>query len=653
MDTRKNRRNGWDSVINAYMNKLPGNWPYTAVVTDPRIRTTILEKTARLLNTKLKGRLVPREGGDVIKAKINNALLDFQWDQAVEGGSMIEKIAQMDQIARLFGSAFAMPYWKYDYKTSKGETEVFFEGNEFKVIDPRDIFVDPTCLHVRSANWVQIREFTDLMTIQIEHERAGENSRWKNLNALKKALEEDRYGNRRDSEYYSQVKSNRGLEDRMGTDPAFPTFEMVTEWRRDRRVMFAPKYGIKLKDEPNPYEHMKIPVVQLRYYPIPDDVWGESEVEGVMPIQRAINAILCGFIDEMNLKMRPPLKIAASGVRMETIEYGPQARWIMNNPATDVIEMAGGGDSVRNFNSSYSALVAAFNTAMGETSLGVSNVGNFQKDKTATEVRKLENQQNHRDQYNQLYLSQMLKDTMMMWLTNNKQFLLSDPDKHQYILRIVGKEKIKRFAKALPSEDYIPAEAMRAISEYIIENPKASNREIDVMAQSLTIPESAVVANPEETDPAKYDIKPKFEVDDDGDTGVLYIEPEDLEGVYDYIPDVESMAAGANQEMQKAKQEALETVLNPAVQQMLQLQGETVKLKELLVDRLEDAGYADAAGLFESIQGGLNENVQGGPQASPASQAGGSIPGVQDIPGGSAPVPSPTLGGGLPQTPGI
>ena len=105
-DTRRTRKNGWNDITDAYWGKLPSDWPYTSIVVDPRIRTSLIEKNARLLNSKLRGRLVPREGGDVLKARINNALLDFQWDSANDGGSMLGKWAAMDIDTRLYASKF-------------------------------------------------------------------------------------------------------------------------------------------------------------------------------------------------------------------------------------------------------------------------------------------------------------------------------------------------------------------------------------------------------------------------------------------------------------------------------------------------------------------------------------------------------------------
>jgi hypothetical protein len=133
MEQRKLRKNGWDDIIRAYYGKLPNNWPYLSKIVDPVIRTALMEKTSRLFNGKLRGTVVPRESGDNVKAKIINSILDYYWDNAQLGGSMLEKWALMDTYTRLFGAAFALCYWR---KTDD------YDGVEFKVLDNRDVFVD-------------------------------------------------------------------------------------------------------------------------------------------------------------------------------------------------------------------------------------------------------------------------------------------------------------------------------------------------------------------------------------------------------------------------------------------------------------------------------------------------------------------------------
>ena len=615
MDTRRTRKNGWNDVINAYMSKLPKNWPYTAVVTDPRIRTTILEKTARLLNSKLQGRLIPREGGDVVKARINNAILDFQWDNANEGGSMVEKIALSDQVSRVYGAAFTMVYWD----TKK-------EANEIKVCDPRDIFIDPSATHIRNAKWVQYREYTTLDKLEDRGYDVGK------IRKLLKNPNPSIYQNsdQRANNYVSQVLSNRGLEDRVGQDLSNPVVEHITEVTPDTVTCFVPRYGEIVHTGKNPYDHKMINFAQLRYYPLGDDIYGESEVESVIPLQRAINAVLCGFIDEMNLSMRPPLKLISGQYVKSSIEYGPGAQWILTEHGAAEEAVIGTG-AIQNFNATYPALIAAFNTAMGDQSLGTSAVsGQFGK-KTATEVASLERQQNSRDQYNQLYLSEFLKDIMMMWVSNNKQYLFDDPEKKYIIYKIIGKENVRAFQSMMLDERDIPDQAMMEIQQTIEANPEAVTPEMMTeVAMDSAIPTNPIVTNPEEENPELYDVKSKLDVKTNGEEADLYVTPDDMQGVYDYVPDVKSMSAGAGIMQQQAQDKFMERVLNPQVSMMLQTQGEVANIKEILIADAENAGYKDAERLFQPAQQQAG-NVQGGQPGTIPGQMPLGTPGMQGM----------------------
>jgi hypothetical protein len=526
MDTRRTRKNGWNEVITSYMGKLPANWPFLAVVTDPRLRTAITEKNARLINGKLRGRLVPRNSGSVVKAKIQNALLDFQWDYANEGGSMIEKAALADQYARLFGAAWGLTYWD----TRK-------DSNELKIIDPRDIGWDGGATHPKNARWCQVREWTTWDKLE---------DRGYNVKSLKKKSENNEIGNQwRSTAYESIVKGNRGLVDRVGEvdDPDNPIVEVVTEWtygnaeKPGRMIIFLPRLAEILEDIENPYKHGEIPISMLRYHSLIDDIYGETDAEYVLPLARAINATLCGFIDEMTITMRPPLKISSSGVRTETIEYGPGAQWIMDNP-NQVQEMQFSPHTIESFNATYPALVSAFNTAMGDNSMGLSNRGGGQfTDKTATEVNQLERQQNTRDQSNQTYLSEFLKDIMMKWLSNNKQYLFDDPEKEHHILKIIGPENIKQFQQMKLDGMDIPDEAMQQIADTMDQAQQTGQplQEADVnnIMQDVAVPTNPVIMNPNEPNPENYEIKSKLDVKNPEEAD-LYVTEDDFEGEYEY-----------------------------------------------------------------------------------------------------------------------
>ena len=644
-DQRRLRENGWNDTIKAYYGKLDeATWPYLSMVSIPLIRTTILEKNARLFNGKLRGRLVPREGGDMIKAKLNNALLEFQWDNAELGGSMLEKWALMDVQTRLFGASFALVYWR----TEESDGKRIFDGNEMKVLDNRDVVVDYTANHVKNANWVQVREWKTYRELEEENGSSPE-PMYINLSAVKDLLREGGNGDRRDAKYDSVVKDMKGLEDRVGSDTAFPTLEVVTEYRKDRWITFCPRLGIIIRDVPNPYKHKRIPVIQLRYYGVGDDIYGESEVEPVLPVWRAITALLCGTIDEINLRQRPPVKIANNQtVRMDTIEWGPNAQWIVGDSTNNVQEMISASDVMSNFQTIYSALLNAYNTAMGEMSQGVGVGDPFATDKTATEVRASERQKLSRDQQNQIYLEQALKDQMLLWLLNNQQFLFDDPTKKMHILRIVGKSAIKDLQAMELDQEILDPMVLDEVRGMI--NETDGEMSDFAMNQMLDMGKSykhSVIMNPEEQDPANYDIQPKLKIDERGESGELYLLPEDVDGVYDYIPSVQSMALNANEANKAGRGKALEMLMTPEIQGMLQVEQEKVKIKDLLVQVLEDNGLQDADKFFERVE--VNPITAGATGQSP------EVTGVNPAQG-MVGLPANPLGGGetmLPQPQGV
>jgi len=641
-DIRRTRDNGWNHVLEAYFGKVPENWPYLSIVVDPVIRTTILEKTSRLFNGKLRGKLVPREGGDTLKAKINNAVLEYQWDNANDGGSMIEKWALMDMQTRLFGASFALVTWKTDVINGK----TVFDGNEFKVLDNRDVFVDYSANHVKNANWVQVREWRQIKDLEEENENSPLPI-YKDLDLLKarlSGLDKSWGGDRRDVKYESLVKRLRDLEDRVGDDPSFPVIELVTEYRRERWITFSPKYKVIIRDIPNPYQHKKIPVVQLRYYPVGDDVYGESEVEAVLPISRGINAILCGAIDEVNLRMKPPIKIANNEtVRLDTIEYGPNAIWLVGNSVNNVMELQGTGDLINNFQTMYSALKQAYNNAMGEMSQGVGTSADpFSPDKTATEVRASERQKLSRDNYNQLYLEQALKDLMGLWFVNNQQFLFSDPQRAMQIIRITGRDTLKDLMEIGLHRNEIDNEGTRQIVQMITEGGGMNDTVLKGTLSAMSAPKYPILANPEEQDPMNWEFKKKLELDKNGEGGYLHIVPEDLEGMYDYIPSVQSMSINADETKKQGREKALQFMLLPQLQQQLQQNQEVVKVKELVIQILEDYGVNNAEKFFEQVNpagaGAVGEGLQIGGADQTEGMAG---PTQFNDPNGEIPVPQP------------
>lgn len=642
-DIRRQRKNGWDDVTAAYWGKLPEDWPYLTRVVDPRIRTSIIEKNARLLNSKLRGRLVPREGSDVLAAKINNSLLDFQWDTANYGGTMLSKWGMMDMDTRLYCSKFALTYWRTDFEGEK----IVFEGNEFMPLDIRNCGIDPTCDNIKNAKWFQYRRWEKIEDLKEANKNGIE--KYPGLNKLIEVINHDEsYSqDRRDSAYNSKTLQLKGLEDRTGDDESYPVVEIVTEYRCDRFITFSPKHSVVLCDMKNPYAHKRIPVVQLKYYPLNDDPLGESEVEPVLPLWKAINAVLCSHLDGLDLRQKPPIGIIENAGRMETYVYGPEARWIVNSPNA-VFELPLGKNTENSFQTDYSALVAAFNAAMGDLSQGISQLDPFNPDKTATEVKASVRQQNTRDQANQTKLAEAIEDMMSMWLSNNKQFLFSDPSKQEYILKILGEEQYAFFKQAGLDEMIVPPEVdMEIANQITMSGGNMSNEDIMMMREAGKIPKYPVQVGKGKN---AY-VRTKMEIGEQGGEADIVMTPEDVQGTFDYIADVASMATGADQDMREGQEKMLGMVLNPTVLSLLQSEGVKIKLKELLINNFENNGAKDANRFFETIEQPIIPNVQGTGQpnspTAPSAVGGLGQPPIAPPQGNVG--PQMAQAGGLPQ----
>lgn len=643
-----------DILFRSHINK--NNWPYRALVFDPRIFTILYEKTSRILANKPRGRMQPRESGDALGAKINNEILDFQWDdnERVDETPMLAKWALMDLNARKYGASFALCKWHYQKQVStddKGnkKSKIFFDGPNFKPWNNRDVLHNPSYSTVK--NWIQLRDYVTFNELSDINDTARSKPVYKNLDLLKQSIldQSKKTGDQRSNNYVVKNLSLKGLQDFLGRDEAFKTIELITEYRPDRWITFAPKHGVILRDIPNPYDHGQIPVVQLKYYPIDDDIYGLSEIEPVEKLQNAINALLNQYLDSINMALYTPLKVRNTNgaVAMHTLEFGPGKKWLMNDPNTDVVAHTQSTAGVAEFTSTYRFLVSALQEAMGETSASVSNQAPGSADKTATEIKDLAVSRNARDNFNQIFLAEAIKKQMMFWFKMNQQFMFNKGEKNK-VIQIAGKDAIKFFQNMGLDANGLTDDAVEMLGD--------PNLASSVQPADLEQPMFPV------TGP---DGQPttKFSMEAGGQYGTLVLEPEDLSGNYDYIPDVGSMSDSASDTEIKAKGDFLSRVtgVDPTtgqptgINQMIQAEGKRIKASDLLIDYAEDIGFTDADQYIENaqpnpMQGGMNgidpttgQPIQGGAGAVDPSQAmagGGAVPGMagagQALPNGAA-----------------
>jgi hypothetical protein len=619
LEQRTFRKNGFDDADKMFASYIDeASWPYSSTLFDPQPYTTILEKSARLVGSKPKGRMVPREGGDALGAYINNELLSYQWDDNARlGESMISKWIMMDQGVRKYGSKFGICKWRYECRVVDGKKTVIYDGPDFVVANTRDCLPNPSYSFIKQ--WFQHREYVTLYDLTKVNDVARTEPVYKNLDILRLSLKEDGKGkgDQRESQTVSKNKQMKGLTDYLGQDEVFKTVEIITEYRPDRWITFAPRHGVVIRDIPNPYKHQEIPVVHLKYYPLEDDLYGVSELEPVAKQIRAINAHVSAYSDRLALKLRPPIHVNPVNVRMHTLVWNPEAKWLMNNPNQDVqlMQMNNGDDA--SFTTIYNTLRGSLLNALGEASQGVSQANPTQDAGrvTATEIKDTAFTRNVRDNMNQIFLSEGLKKQIMFWHAMNQQFMFSGKTEKAKVIRIVGRDAVEFFNRAglsdiRPTQD----DAMQmAMGQELTDVPAGPRFPVDLGDDMGEVA--------------------KFQPDDYGDGGNLIIEPGDLVGNYDYMPDIETMQAPSDQQIEAKLTAILTTISNPVILGMLQQEGTKPKVKELIVKMIEATKVIkDADQYFEDApppqpqMPGMPGEVPPDVQQNQAQPGGGNSP---------------------------
>jgi hypothetical protein len=580
LDARIPDFNEADELFRSYIDE--DTWPYSALVFDPRTYEAIFEKSARLLANKPRGRMIPREGGDALGAAINNELLSFQWDEAerVDSVPMLAKWALMDMNARKYGASFAVAKWHYEERVApiEGKTRItWFDGPTFRPWNNRDVLHNPSYSSIK--NWIQLRDYVTFDELKRVNDAARGKPVYKNLDILRQALEgEGGIGDTRVANWQSRNLAIKGLQDFLGRDPSFKVVELITEYQDDRWIVFAPKHGVILRDIPNPYLHGRIPVVMLKYYSIDEDIYGLSEIEPTKSLQKANNALICQYLDSVNLDLNKILKVRGGAVQMHTLEFGMGKKWIMNDPQTDVVPYETSGTGVAEFASTYRFIVGAMQEAWGETSAATSQLVPGGPERTATEIRETTLQRNVRDNFNQIFLAAAIKQQMMFWHMMNQQFLFDKKEQHK-VIRIVGSEAMRYFEERGLAET--------GLTDEVVADPGFDMTQVMSPIYGVETKEGTI---------------PKLEIEEGGEIGHLIVEPDDLSGNYDYIPEVRSMELPDVQQIQILRQ-MIEQAKDPTAVALRLREGYRLKLKDLEQDFFEMLGMKDSSKYYERIGG--------------------------------------------------
>lgn len=273
----------------------------------------------------------PEDGPTVV-----NDLLTYQWKHM----GMRLKMYDYIKDSLMYSKGYAKVGWNFQTKTGtymepqvdKNDVITFKEIKKSKVahddpmvdiVDPMDIYVDPDATCLDDAAYLIHRKTMTLDEIK-------DNPNYSNTDKIESKDYADAYMDKL-SRYRDVVPPKDKHKDLV---------EVLEYWEEDRLLVIANR-GTVLRDTPNPYDHKKIPFVELDDYRDPHRYYGQSELSVIDPLQREINAIRNQRRDYDNLALNPVIRMVPGVLRNPNAAVmAPGSVWMVSDlNSMDVFEL--------------------------------------------------------------------------------------------------------------------------------------------------------------------------------------------------------------------------------------------------------------------------------------------------------------------------
>lgn len=302
----KRSYNNWRGVLDSsaypWRSKLFIPWSFTVVETiipkvfarDPKWRAIAQSPD------------FPSDGPRVV-----NNLLTYQWGRC----GMRIKMYDYIKDSLMYSKGYAKVGWNFQPKTRTfmepqvdkndkitfnkvQKTTVEYDDPIVDIVDPMDIYVDPDATSLDDAAYVIHRKTVSLEDLK-------QNPNYNNVDQIKQADYADQWLD----------KSTRYRNITPAKDKHKDLVEILEYWGADDRLIVLANRSVVLRDTPNPYNHKKIPFVELDDYRDPHRYYGQSELSVIDPLQREINAIRNQRRDYDNLALNPVIRMVPGVLR--------------------------------------------------------------------------------------------------------------------------------------------------------------------------------------------------------------------------------------------------------------------------------------------------------------------------------------------------
>lgn len=447
----KRSYNNWrgvlDQSIYPWRSKLFIPWSFTVV-------ETIIPK---VFAREPKWRAISREPSPVVPedevvvdgirqstadqaATVSN-LLSYQWNHM----GMRLKMYDYIKDSLMYSKGFVKVTWKFQPKSrtvmepvvdkddkitfeKKEKSSVEYDDPCIEVVDPFDVYIDPDATSLAEAEYLIHRKTVPLKDLK-------QNPNYHNVDQIDTATDPDKY--------FDDL--NRFNDNTPQKDSYKDSVEILEYWEQDRLVVVANR-SVVLRDTPNPYNHKRIPFVELDDYKDPHRLYGQSELSVIDPLQREINAIRNQRRDYDNLALNPVVRMVPGTLRNpNSAVMAPGSVWMVSDLASmDVFAMPQLQGSASDIEA-RTAQDIKMSVAIDEIGIGL--LPDNPQRRSATEVVTAQSMAGKRFSMKIALLEESVKQIGRLVFALNQQFL----DKERMI-QIVGERGATEWIRLSPED---------------------------------------------------------------------------------------------------------------------------------------------------------------------------------------------------------
>ena len=279
--------NEWYRIYRGIRDDSRQNYAGRANLFIPYVFSVIETIIPRLVGNNIKVEAIPREPNDLKKAKVNNALMDYQWDKM----NMRAKLKSWLRQAMSYGYGMMKLTWQF----KEGEMDM----PNAEMIDLFDVFYDPNGTTVDNCRYIIHRAERSL-------EELKKNPNYTVPKDLDVTVQQDEYKVQRDA-ILGLTKPKDKDSKKIEVLEYWGLYDLG-EGEEECLIVVANK-NILLRAEPNPYQHKRKPFIKLMDIEDISSFAGIGEIEQLASLQYELNDIRNQRMDNVTLILNRMWKV--------------------------------------------------------------------------------------------------------------------------------------------------------------------------------------------------------------------------------------------------------------------------------------------------------------------------------------------------------